>query len=114
MYNSSEGKDVIAEKKKALSHYRSSKQILATALESCAEEEKAEVQDLLDELTETIAALEPETKVWNRLSIQWLGNTCQEHPLPKNLPIDSGNPFSNPAAASFSKIFVSPVVDDVP
>ena len=67
VYNSSEGgKDVIAEKKRALSHYRSSKQILAAALESCADEEKAEIKDLLDELNETIAALEPETKVCYR------------------------------------------------
>lgn len=64
VYNSSEGgKDTVAEKKKAMSHYRMSRQILASSLESCAEGEKAEIQDLLDELNETITALEPEIKV---------------------------------------------------
>jgi ADP-glucose pyrophosphorylase len=64
LYNSTEdGKDKKAEKKAALEQYIISKDILTMALTECADDDRAEAQDTLDVLLETITALQNEIRL---------------------------------------------------
>lgn len=68
VYNSSEdGRDAKTEKKKALKHYSSARDVLTEALKAvsasdAAAESELERRETLDELTETITALKAELR----------------------------------------------------
>jgi hypothetical protein len=55
-----EGHDPKAEKAKALSHYRQSKEFLAAAISSCQADSRADLELSMEELTETVDALHDE------------------------------------------------------